>query len=167
MADEPNSFGGRAEQGEVKRMRREHPSGWLELSMYESLALMIDAIVDAPPGYSFTNPELASRAGVSDESVRNHVGTLEELGVVIPSDESNKYEVNEESRVLREIFGLNDAVNAVRSGADVSVPRSEEALMSAIIRAFEERDESSDDDDGGQESPPLDLARLRSGPVSA
>lgn len=168
MEENPNSFGGRVSETEIKQMRRNNPSGWLELSMYESLALMIDAILDAPPDYTFTNPELASRAGVSDESVRTHIETLEELGIVSYSDEHSKYEVNENSRVLLEVFGLNDAVNAVRSGASPSVKSTEERLTDTLIRAFESRDFPAGDDDSPEtRKPPIDTESLRSGPLTA
>lgn len=168
MEDEPNSFGGRASQAEVKQMRLDNPSGWLELSMYESLSLMVDAIVDAPPEYTFTNPELASRAGVSDESVRNHIETLEELGVVTYSDEDSRYQVNENSRVLREVFALNDSVNAVRSGASPSVKSTTERLTETLTRAFENRDIPIEEEDtSDQDSPPIDTKDLRTGPLTA
>lgn len=143
MADKQNTFGGRPEPEEVKQMRRDYPSGWLELSMFESLALMIDALIDAPPGYTFSNPELADRAGISDESVRNHIGTLEELGIVNRPADSTKFRVNDDSRILQEIFGLNDAVNAVRTGESATVHRlstrlSDDKLESSIPE--EERD---------------------------
>lgn len=123
MDDIPNQFGGRASAEEIKEMRRDYPSGWLELTMFESLAFMIDALIDAPPAYMFTNPELADRAGLSDESVRNRIDILEELGVVRRAPDGHHYQVNDDSRVLQEILGLNDAVNAVRSGASPSIQR--------------------------------------------
>lgn len=151
MADKQNSFGGRPGPEEVKQMRRDYPSGWLELSMYESIALMIDALIDAPPGYSFSNPELAGRAGISAESVRNHIGTLEELGIVKGIDDKSKRQVNDESRVLREIFGLNDAVNAVRSGASASVTHLSTRLSEDEL---ESRIPDGEDDERGDEQVP-------------
>lgn len=115
MSSNQTEFGeGRPDRSAVKRMRREHPSGWMELAKDPSRALIIDAIIDSPHDYEFTPPEMGPRAGVSDESVRNHISELEKVGIVRETD-SGKYRVDGDSRVLMEIEELNSAVNAVLS----------------------------------------------------
>jgi hypothetical protein len=115
MAEEQTEFAeGRPDLGEVKKMRREHPSGWLELTMDPARALLIDALLDSPPGYEFSPVEISPRAGISGQSVRNHIGKLVERGIVKQVGES-KYKINDRSRVFREIERLNSAVTAIRS----------------------------------------------------
>lgn len=115
MADEQNEFGdGRPDLATVKKMRQEHPSGWLELSMHPSRALLIDSLLDAPPGYEFSPPEISPRAGISAQSVRNHIDVLETRGLVEKVGRS-RYKLNDKSRVLKELDHLNSAVTAIRS----------------------------------------------------
>lgn len=136
MTDEQNEVG---QEGpslqEIKQMRREAPSGWLELSMYESRALLVDAILDTPPSYQFTHSDIAQRAGITDESVRNHIEVLVDLGLVesIGEGKIHEYSVNEDSRVLFEIESLNDSVTEVRSGKPPSFTADE------ITRRFDSR----------------------------
>lgn len=115
MSENQTEFGeGRPERANVKQMRREHPSGWMELAKDPSRALLIDAILDSPHEYEFTPPEIGPRAGISDESVRNHINELEKTGIV-REIESGKYRIDGDSRVLMEIEELNSAVTAVLS----------------------------------------------------
>lgn len=100
---------------ETKRMRREHPSGWLELSMTPARALLIDAILDAPPGHEFTTGTISERAGITPQAVRNHVDVLVDRGVVAAVDETT-YRVVDDSVILAELEELNAAVGAVRAG---------------------------------------------------
>lgn len=124
MPDEQTEFGeGRPDLEEVKEMRREHPSGWLELSMDPARALLIDAILDSPEDYTFSPPEIAPRAGISAQSVRNHIGVLVERGVLEKVGDS-QYRINSKGRVTCELEQLNNAVTAVRSGAADGKDRS-------------------------------------------
>lgn len=115
MAKDQTEFGdGRPALEDVKEMRRSNPSGWLALSMDPTRALLIDAILDSPDGYEFTPPEIAPRAGISDQSVRNHLPVLRNLGIV--KSKHSKYVVRGGSPVMSELEELNSAVTAVRSG---------------------------------------------------
>jgi DNA-binding transcriptional ArsR family regulator len=116
MPEDKNEFGeNRPDLETIKQFRLENSSGWLELSKSRARAILIDSLLDAPPGYEFTPPEIAPRAGITDQSVRNHIDILEEVGLVEKVDES-RYQLNNESRVLMELEQLNSAVTGVRSG---------------------------------------------------
>lgn len=116
MSGSPTEFGdGRPDLNTIKEMRRNHPSGWLQLAKDPARALLIDAILDAPPNYEFSPPEIGPRAGISDQSVRNHIDTLARIGIVEPIGDS-RYVVLDRGRVMKELKELNSAVTAVRSG---------------------------------------------------
>lgn len=117
MTDDPNQIGhNRPDLDTVKKMRQDYPSGWMKLSKAPALALLIDAVLDTPPGGKFTVAEISERAGISTQSVRNHISTLIETGIV-KDDDSDTYSINDRSKVLAELEKLNSAVNAVSSGA--------------------------------------------------
>ena len=116
MGNTQNEFGkDRPDLAAVKEMRREHPSGWMELAKDPARALLIDTLLDSPPGYEFTPSEISPRAGISDQSVRNHIDILVDRGILDQIGNS-EYKLNDKSRIFVELEGLNSAVNAVRSG---------------------------------------------------
>lgn len=102
-----------AEQG-TKELRYEHPSGWLYLmkDSSEGLHLIIDTLLSAS-GREFTKSELADAAGVSRHTVRAHLGTLLEHGIVQAVANGERYQLYLNSPVTQEIFELNSAINAV------------------------------------------------------
>lgn len=101
----------------MKELRYEHPSGWLYLmkDSSEGLHLIIDALLTTDDR-EFTKGELAEAAGVSRHTVRAHLGTLLELGVVNAVAGGKRYRFNLDSPVTQEICELNSAVNAVGAG---------------------------------------------------
>lgn len=101
-----------------KALRKEYPSGWMVLAKHPSVALMLDALLDAPPGWEFNQTEWGDRAGISRESVRKHLDLLLDVGVVEEIDASPhpRYRVNEEGPVMQALHDLNGAVNSVGSG---------------------------------------------------
>lgn len=115
---------------DMKQSRLDNPSGWIELTRYETVRLLIDALLEAPPGYQFNKSELERRTGVSREAIRTHLPRLIELGVVErqESGEWPEYQLNDDGKVTKELFELNSAVNSVLSGEpksmdeDVAVP---------------------------------------------
>jgi hypothetical protein len=111
----PNRVGERPTLDEIKRMRREHPSGWLELAMTPARALLVDAILDSPPGHEFTTGTISERAGITPQAVRDHLDVLVDRGVVASVD-GTTYRIVDDSVVLRELEKLNAAVGAVRAG---------------------------------------------------
>lgn len=106
----------RPPKDKIKEIRRENPSGWMQLAKSPARALLIDALIESPPQHKFTAPQIAERAGISDQSVRNHIEELESLGVV-ENVSGNTYIIKEKSRVMMELDHLVSAVTAIRSGA--------------------------------------------------
>jgi len=104
-----------AEDLAVKEARLEHPSGWLYLTQHESVPLLIDALLDLPPGREFNKTELAEHAGVTRQTVGNYVDVLLEVDIIeeVPSTSPTRYRLAD-SEVVEELFALNSALNANR-----------------------------------------------------
>ena len=104
----------RAEEIDVKEARLTHPSGWLYLTQHESVPILIDALLDLPPGREFNKTEFADHAGVTRQTVGNYIELLVELTIVEPVANTHPtlYRVME-SDVVTELFELNSALNAV------------------------------------------------------
>ena len=94
-------------------LRDEYPSGWRVLTRHDSVAAMIDAVMDALPGEEFTKSELAERAGVSRQSVHTHYDLLLTVGILEPVDGSSpqRYRANADSELLRLLHEVDGAVN--------------------------------------------------------
>ena len=118
---------------DMKESRLAQPSGWIKLTRYETVRLVIDALLEAPPEYRFNKSELARRAGVSTEAIREHLDTLIDLGVVEEVDGSEwpEYQLNDEGKVTKELFELNSAVNSVLAGEPKNVQNN--GSLSVII----------------------------------
>lgn len=103
-----------------KVTRAEYPSGWLVLTRNESVAYIIDALLDLPPHREFNQSELADHAGVSRQSVSRHLELLLEVGVLDPVENTSpqRYRFDEDSPVSRALIQLDGAVNA--AGATVA-----------------------------------------------
>lgn len=101
----------------TKELRYEHPSGWLYLmrNSSEGLHLIIDTLLSAADR-EFTQSELADAAGISRHTVRSHLGTLLEHGIVRSVADGKRYQFNLNSPVTQEICELNSAINAVGAG---------------------------------------------------
>ncbi|WP_436933716.1 winged helix-turn-helix domain-containing protein [Halovenus marina] len=137
---------------DVKKSRLEtNPSGWMTLTRYETVRLIVDALLEAPPGYQFNKSELERRAGVSREAIREHIPLLIELGVVEEIDNGAwaEYQLNDDGKVTRQIFQLNNAANSVLAGERKNVrskpiPAVEEAIQideEATHHVFQGEDE--------------------------
>lgn len=96
-----------------KELRLEHPSGWLYLTRHESVPILIDAVLDLPPGREFTKTEFADHAGVTRQTVSNYVDILLDVDVLeeVPNTSPRRYRVAE-SDVVQELHELNSAHNA-------------------------------------------------------
>jgi predicted AAA+ superfamily ATPase len=96
-----------------KEVRRRHPSGILYLMGDESVPLILDALLDLPPGREFNKTELAEHAGVTRQTVGRYVGRLVEVNVVepVPNTTPQRYQLAD-SAVVDELFALNSALNA-------------------------------------------------------
>jgi hypothetical protein len=98
---------------DVKSTRLEHPSGFLELTNTESVPIIIDALLDLPPGREFNQTELADHAGVSRQTVGQYIGLLLRMDIVepVPNTSPQRYQLAQ-SDVVEELFGFNSALNA-------------------------------------------------------
>ncbi len=105
-----------AEAQDTKAARLEHPSGFLYLTRHESVPILVDALLDLPPGQEVNKTGFAEHAGVTRQTVSNYVDRLLELDVVeeVPNTSPTRYRVAE-SDVVRELFELNSALNAVEN----------------------------------------------------
>lgn len=99
----------------MKNIRQEHPSGWLLLTRHESVQLILDGLLSYPPYREFNKTELADHAGVSRQSVANHIDLLLGLNILekVEGTSPQRYRFNEESSVSQGIIDLNGRINAV------------------------------------------------------
>lgn len=101
-----------------KAFRKEFPSGWMEVSRYETLVLVIDALLESAPNREFGIDDLAENAGVVPVSVESHIGSLVRLGVVeeIKGSNGSRYSLNTKSPITQDLFDLNLTVERVKDG---------------------------------------------------
>jgi DNA-binding MarR family transcriptional regulator len=102
-----------AEDLDTKEARLAHPSGFLYLLKHEGVPILIDALLDLPPGREFNKSELADHAGVTRQTVSNYIDLLLEVEIVeeVPNTTPRRYRVAQ-SEVVQELFELNSALNA-------------------------------------------------------
>lgn len=100
---------------ETKNTRLEHPSGFLYLTQHRSVPILVDALLDLPPGREFNKTELADHAGVTRQTVGAYVDVLREVELVeeAPKTSPQRYQVAE-SEGVQELFEFNSALNAVQ-----------------------------------------------------
>ncbi len=98
---------------DTKEARLEHPSGFLYLTRHESVPIIIDALLDLPPGREFNKTELAEHAGVTRQTVSSYTDLLLELNIIeeVPNTSPQRYQLAE-SDVVQELFELNSALNS-------------------------------------------------------
>lgn len=108
---------------DAKQARLENPSGWVKLTHYETVRLLIDALLESPPNHHFNKSELERRTGLSREAIRQHLPFLIELGVVeeVHNESWTEYRLNDDGKVTKELFELSSAVNSVLSGEPKNV----------------------------------------------
>lgn len=119
MDDEPEVSEDRIREMGKKEFRKEFPSGWMEITRYETLVLVVDALLEAPGAREYTQKELASKAGTAEKSVDNHISTLVDIGVLqkLEKDrEEARYTLNNQSPITHKLYELNDTVNRVKDG---------------------------------------------------
>lgn len=109
---------GEGDREKKKSLRKEHPSGWLHLTQHDAIPILVDALLDLPPGREFNKTEFAEHAGVTRQTVGNYADLLVEVEVIeeVPNTSPQRYRVAD-SDVVRELFELNSALNSV--GTDV------------------------------------------------
>lgn len=79
---------------------------------HESVPILLDALLDLPPGREFNKTEFAEHAGVTRQTVSNYIDLLLEVDVVeeVPNTSPRRYRVAD-SDVVQELFALNSALN--------------------------------------------------------
>ena len=99
-----------------KKLRKEHPSGWLYLTQHDAIPILVDALLDLPPNREFNKTELAEHAGVTRQTVGNYADLLLEVELIeeVPNTSPRRYRVAD-SDVVQELFELNSALNNVSS----------------------------------------------------
>lgn len=127
-----------------KEFRKSFPSGWMEVSRYETLVLVIDALLESSPAREFTSEELGEEAGSSGKSVEKHLDKLIELGVLDKLEDRDpvRYSLNQRSPTTQKLYELNTTVQRVKEG---DLPKS---LTSSPRRKIV-NDHSNRWDDGG------------------
>ncbi|REA03908.1 hypothetical protein DEQ92_12255 [Haloferax sp. Atlit-6N] len=103
-----------ADRRDKKELRKEHPSGWLYLTQHDAIPILVDALLDLPPNREFNKTEFADHAGVTRQTVGNYTDLLIEVELIeeVPDTSPRRYRVTD-SNVVRELFGLNSALNSV------------------------------------------------------
>lgn len=131
------SQGDPPESESIKSRRRANPSSWLELTDNQTLPLVVDALLDSPPGKEYNKTELANFAGVSRESVREHIETLLKFGIVEEVDDTTptRYRLNDHGKATVSLFELNSALNSVASGEkeNVELKQSEQSDADPLL----------------------------------
>jgi hypothetical protein len=89
-------------------------TGWLVLARHESVAKIVDALLDFPPHREFNQTELAEIATVSRQSVNAHLDLLLDVDILEPVDGTTpqRYRFVPESPVSEAIIRLDGAMNA-------------------------------------------------------
>lgn len=115
-ADEPTD----ADAMDMKALRADHPSGWLLLTKSGTVPYVIDALLEAEPGWEFNQNQLAESAGVHRNSLSKYLDLLLNLGIIeeVPDSQPARYRVNMDGRVTQELFHLNSAVNSIGFDTD-------------------------------------------------
>ena len=105
-----------AAETDTKEARLENPSGILYLFQHESVPILVDAVLTLPPSREVTKTELADHAGVTRQTVSKYTDLLLETGILeeVSNSSPRRYRVAK-SDVVRELFELNSALNAVES----------------------------------------------------
>ena len=103
-----------AEEVDTKEARLSHPSGFLYLTRHESVPIIIDALLDLPPGREFNKTELANHAGVTRQSVSAYTDLLLELTIIeeVPDTSPQRYRLAQ-NEVVEALFEFNSALNSV------------------------------------------------------
>lgn len=141
-----------------KDFRKEFPSGWMEVARYETLALIIDALLESPSSREYTVDELADKAGPSARSIEDRIGSLVELGIVdeLEGDRDEpRYCINDRSPITQKLYDLNITVNRVKEGdlpLSMSTEPAEEISNTGDGGSGKSRFNHPDDDLSSEES---------------
>ena len=111
MSDSPPTHP--AADRDTKQARLKHPSGILHLMQHERVPILIDAILDLPPGREFNKSELADHAGVTRQTVGTYTDLLLEVDIIeeVPNTTPRRYRLAS-SDVVKKLFALSSALYA-------------------------------------------------------
>lgn len=98
---------------DIKKSRKEYPSGFMKLFREPSMRFVIDALLDRAPQSDFTKTELANQAGISTETLRKLFPTLKELGIIASIPGTNRYHFQEIAPVSTVLIQLGGQVNSM------------------------------------------------------
>lgn len=103
------------EAAEMSEVRHTSPSVWMALTGNETIPLVIDALLDAPPGKEFNKTELAEYAGTTHQSIQNHIDNLLDFQIVeeVPDTNPTRYRLDTDSPVVKELFKLTANLDQV------------------------------------------------------
>ncbi len=108
-----------AGERDIKQTRLEHPSGLLYLFQHDAVPVLLDAVLDLPPGRECNKTEFANHAGVTRQTVGAYIDLLLTVEILeeVPNTSPQRYRVAD-SEVVTELFELNSALNAAGAGTD-------------------------------------------------
>lgn len=88
-------------------------SGISYLFQHDSGSLLVEALLECPPGRGFNKSELAAAAGVTRQTVARYVDRLLGAEIIeeIPDTAPPRYRVAE-STVMADLQGLDEAIRA-------------------------------------------------------
>jgi hypothetical protein len=100
---------------EMQQLREGRPSAWMALVGNQTIPLVVDALLDAPPGREFNKTELAEYAGTTPQSIQNHMDNLLEFQMVeaVPDTQPTRYRLDTNSPVITELFQLTAELDRV------------------------------------------------------
>lgn len=103
------------EAAEMQEIRQQSPSAWMAVVGNQTIPLVIDALLDAPPGREFNKKELAEYAGTTPQSIQNHIDDLLRFQIVetVPDTQPTRYRLDTDSPVIKELFQLTAQLDRV------------------------------------------------------
>jgi len=111
----------------MERMRRDRPGVLMALVGNQTIPLVLDALLDAPPHKEFTKTELAEYAGVSSQSIRNHIDTLLEFDIIEPVPRTSRYRLCTDSQTVKRLLQLKSALDQAATSDGVVEATREDA----------------------------------------
>lgn len=101
-----------SEADDTKAARLAHPSGVLALTGDQSVPILLDALLDLPPGREFNKTEFAAHAGVTRQTVGAYIDRLLAFDLVeeVPETSPQRYRLADSDSV-EALFAFNSALN--------------------------------------------------------